>query len=140
MIYKIISFMRGRYGRDELYKFLLYLYLVLLILNIFINSKIILILELIIILIMVYRYLSKDINRRRRENELFLDIKIRIREIFKGTSKDYVYKKCHKCKKILRLPVPDKRGLKTVRCPICKNKNRFIVLDKVKVEVIKKKK
>lgn len=140
MRYKFINFMRGRYGMDELYKFLLYLYLGLFIINLFIDSEIISILELIIISVMFYRYFSKDVYKRRKENINFLEFKKRIIEIFKGTSKDYIYKKCHKCKKTLRLPVPSQRGIKTVVCPVCKKKNKFLVLEKIRIEVIKKKK
>lgn len=140
MRYKFINFMRGRYGMDELYKFLLYLYLGLFIINLFIDSDIISILELIIISVMFYRYFSKDVYKRRKENINFLEFKKRIIEIFKGTSKDYIYKKCHKCKKTLRLPVPSCRGIKKVICPVCKKKNKFLVLEKIRIEVIKKKK
>jgi len=140
MRYKFINFMRGRYGVDELYKFLLYLYLGLFIINIFIDSEIVSILELIVVCIMFYRCFSKNINKRRKENINFLELKKRIIELFRGTSKDYVYKKCHKCRKMLRLPVPSRRGVKKVICPVCKKKNRFLVLEKIKIEVIKKKK
>ena len=59
IINKIQRFMYGRYGIDDLYKFLFKLYLVLLIANLFINSKILLLIELVIIFIMFYRLFSK---------------------------------------------------------------------------------
>ena len=140
MKYKFINFMRGRYGGDELYKFLLYIYLGLFGLNLFINSEIIAILELLVIVVMLYRYFSKDIYKRRKENVNYLEFKKRIKNMFEKKDCNYIYKKCHKCKKTLRLPVPSERGVKKVVCPVCKKKNSFFILQKVHIEVIKKKK
>lgn len=139
MRYKFINFMRGRYGNDELNKFLLYFYIGLFIINLLIDSYIISLIELIFVGIIIFRSFSKKIYKRRKENINFLELKKRIKNFIKGTDNDYVYKKCHKCKKILRLPVPSERGIKKVICPVCKNNNKFFVWQKVKVEIIKNK-
>ena len=33
--------------------------------------------------------------------------------------KEYIYKNCRHCKKLLKLPIPYKRGIKEVKCPKC---------------------
>ena len=142
IINKIQRFMYGRYGIDDLYKFLFKLYLVLLIANLFINSKILLLIELVIIFIMFYRLFSKKIGKRVKENNKYLKIKKYILKPWQNIMRNvkdnnHVYKKCHHCKNTLRLPVPSKRGIKHVVCPICKKRNKFLVLKKLKIEVIK---
>jgi hypothetical protein len=56
--------MYGRYGVDDLYKFLFHTYILLLLLNLFIKNNIISILELIIFVIMFYRVFSRKIYKR----------------------------------------------------------------------------
>ena len=72
---KFQKFMYGRYGVDELYKFLMYTYILLVIINLFIKSNIISIIELIIFIVMFYRFFSKKIYKRSTENVKFLKIK-----------------------------------------------------------------
>lgn len=142
---KIIKFMYGRYGPDELYKFLFGLYIITFIINIFIDNDYLSFLEIIICIIMIYRLFSKNIYQRSKENKQYLKYRNKILKPFKNlkkkhSDKDNVYKKCHKCKKKLKLPLPDKRGIKHSKCPICGHKNTFIVLKKLKIEIIKSKK
>lgn len=144
-INKLQRFMIGRYGMDDLYKFLLRLYLVLFLIDIFINSRILTILELIIVIIMFYRLLSKNIYTRQKENRQYLKLKEKVLKPFKNIKRNFkdrdyhVYKKCKHCKSTLKLPLPSKRGLQTVKCPKCKNKIKFLCLRQEKIEVIKKK-
>lgn len=151
-IEKIRKFMYGRYGPDDLYHFLFKLYIVLLIIDLFIQNKILGILELLVVLIMFYRFFSKKIYRRSDENRMFLQLKNKILKPFKKfkkklektinnlKDKNYIYKKCHKCSTVLRLPVPDKYGIKHVKCPKCKKRLTVLCLKKDKIEVIKKNK
>lgn len=142
--YKLQKFMIGRYGPDELYQFLLILYVLLFIIEVFINSKVINIIELLIILFMFYRFFSKNIYKRRRENDIYLNIKKKLLKPFKDIKRNYknrnyyVYKKCSKCKTTLKLPLPSKKGIQKVKCPICKKRIKFICFRKEKVEVINK--
>ncbi len=134
---KFVKFMSCRYGVDELYKVSMYLYFILLIINTFINSQIISIIELLIIFSMFYRAFSKDIYRRQKENQKYLELKRKIFNRNKKTHSDYLYKKCHKCHKTLKLPVPSERGIKHVVCPNCKKRNTYLIMKKIKVEIIK---
>ncbi|MBR3162254.1 MAG: hypothetical protein IKF19_05950 [Bacilli bacterium] len=143
-IYKLYRFMYGRYGIDELYKFCLYFYILLFIISIFIKSKILTIIELLLLIIIIYRSMSRDISKRKKENKIYIDIKKKILKPFKNINrnikdKEHIYIKCTKCKKILRLPIPNKRGLKHVKCPKCGKKITFFTLKEVKIEIIKKK-
>lgn len=63
---KIYKFMDGRYGIDELYKFLLIICTILILLNTIIKSKIIDIIELIILIISTIRFLSKNKSKRQK--------------------------------------------------------------------------
>ena len=141
---KIQKWMYGRYGVDNLYHFLLYTYILIAIINIFLASKILTLIELLIVIINFYIIFSKNIKKRRAENNLYLKIKEKIKKPFKKIKRnyqdrsDYIYRRCHKCKKELRLPLPDKKGIKYVTCPNCKHKNRYLITREQKIEIIKK--
>ncbi len=131
-IYKFRNFMNGRYGTDELNSFIFKIYVLLLIVNIFIKSNIIFYIELFLLLIILLRYFSKNIYRRGRENRAFLNIKNKL--IFKD---DKIYRRCHKCKIKLKLPLPSKIGIKKVKCPECGHRNKFIILRREKIDIIR---
>lgn len=142
--YKLQKFMIGRYGPDNLYQFLLKLYIVLFIIDLFIQSKILSMIELVVVLILFYRFFSKNISRRRKENQAYLKMKKVVLKPFKNLKRNYqdrdyyVYKKCHKCKTTLKLPLPLKRGIQKVKCPTCKSRIKFFCMRHEKIEVIKK--
>jgi len=131
-IYKFRNFMNGRYGTDELNSFIFKIYVLLLIINIFIKSNIIFYIELFLLLIILLRYFSKNIYKRGRENRAFLNIKNKL--IFKD---DKIYRRCHKCKIKLKLPLPSKIGIKKVKCPECGHRNKFIILRREKIDIIR---
>lgn len=141
---KFQQFMQGRYGPDALSKFLFKIYFILLILSLFIKSKIIVIINLLVFVIIFYRFFSRNIYRRSKENKFYLKIKDKIYQPFRNLKRNFkdrkecVYKKCHKCKKVLKLPLPSKRGIKHAKCPNCKKRLTFLVLRKEKVEIIRK--
>ena len=139
---KIQRFMYGRNGLDELNMFLFQVYLVLFILNIFIKSSVLSFIELILVIVTILRMISKNIYSRSKENVFFVKIKKKSLKPFNDikrnfNDKDHVYKKCHYCKTTLKLPLPSKRGLKKVKCPDCKKRNKFLILRKMKIELIK---
>lgn len=147
-IEKIQKFMYGRYGVDDLYRFLFKLYILLLIIDLIFKVSFIKYIELFIIVVMFYRVLSKNIYRRSDENIMFLKIKRKVLKpfdrlkkwIYRIIDKNYIYKKCRKCKTVIRLPLPDKIGIKSVKCPNCKKRNKVFCFKKEKIEVIKKEK
>ncbi|MBQ8208889.1 MAG: hypothetical protein IJZ89_09185 [Clostridia bacterium] len=122
---RIARFMYGRYGTDELYRFLFIAFYVVFILNLFIRSIILSALSLAILIWATYRSFSKNIYGRRAENAKYLKIKNSFVNFFKlqknkwRDRKTHVYRKCPTCGAVLRLP--KKKGIHTARCPGCSN-------------------
>ena len=120
---KIARFMYGRYGGDQFNNFILILVAMLMVVNIFINSIIMYVLYMALWAWSLFRMFSRKIYKRRSENEKFLKIWNPIKNKFKlmknkrRDRKTHVYKKCPKCKAVLRLP--KQKGKHTVRCPKC---------------------
>lgn len=136
---------------DSLNRFLIILLIVLIIITIFVRTFILDILKFIILGIIIFRIVSKNKYQRTKENNQFLKIKKTITKPFSNIKrnyqdrKKYVYRKCSKCKTTLKLPLPPKRGLNHAKCPNCNNRVTLFTLrkkqpEKIKVEVIKKKK
>jgi hypothetical protein len=123
---KLIRYMYGRYGADQLYYALFAVYFVLLLLNAFLRSPIVNILMWAVLAWMICRMLSRNISGRQKENAVFLKLWIpakseclllfrRCREI-----KTHRFRKCPDCKAVLRLK--RKKGKLMVKCPRCQNK------------------
>lgn len=121
--YKLIQFMYGRYGADDLYKALLVVYLVLIIANIFIGSQIINVIMLAVLFWMIFRMFSKNHAARAKENMAYLKMAAPFKRFFSVNFhrirdiRTKRYRVCPKCKATVRLPI--KRGKHSVRCPKC---------------------
>lgn len=142
-INKLNNFMYSRYGRDELYNFLFYIWIIFFAVSLFVDNKVVDIFQIIIIVIMFYRFFSKNIKRRSKENNCYLKIKRWLLRPFNNirrniSDRDHIYKKCLRCKTVLRLPLPSERGFKKAKCPHCHKKVLILALKKQKIEVIKK--
>ena len=136
--------MYSRYGIDDLSKFLFKLFFLVFLFNILFRTYILLIIELLLILIIILRMLSKKIYIRNKENQIYIKIKSILLKPFINikrniNDKDHIYKKCRKCKKVLKLPLPDKKGIKHAKCPNCKKKLTIIAFKCQKIEIIRKK-
>lgn len=122
--YKIALFMRGRYGADNLYKFLLAVYLILFVLQLIFEKTYLTVIMTVVVVFMIFRLLSKNHIARARENRLYLKLSAPIRRFFSINYKRIKdirtkrYKVCKHCKAIVRLPI--KKGTHTVNCPKCK--------------------
>lgn len=120
---RIARFMYGRYGADELYRFLFILFYVLFVPNMFLRSYILSVLTLAVLVFATYRSFSRNIAARRAENEKYLALKRRFLGFFKlqknkwRDRKTHAYRKCPYCKSVLRFP--KKKGLHHARCPEC---------------------
>lgn len=124
---RLMGFMQGRYGIDQLNISLFVLSVVLWIVNIFVWNQIasltLTILELLIIVIVILRGMSRNTVKRNAENQKFLPvfnfvvskIKLCIRKF--RDRKTHKYIKCPKCKVHLR--VKRTKGVHTVQCPKC---------------------
>lgn len=121
---KIQTWMYGRYGYDELSKFLSITAIVLILLSAFVpllNP-----IALILLIWSMVRTYSRNIEKRRREREIYLRCTGKIKQFFKlrknmiRDRKTYKYYKCPCCKAYLR--VPKGRGKIEISCPKCHNK------------------
>jgi hypothetical protein len=129
---RLIRFMYGRYGIDQLYYALLLTFFALRIINTSARSIIIDLLSWAILIWMIFRAFSRNIYKRRRENEKFMQLwtpikrqgsltRRRIKEI-----KTHRFRKCPQCRVMLRLP--RKRGKHTVECPRCHKEFKLRIL------------
>lgn len=134
---RLASFMYGRNGIDQLYHFLFWTIVALSFLNIFLKEWVLTVIELLILIYALFRVFSRNVYRRQKENQVYLVCLGKIRSFFGGIKrkfsskmalwnnkwrdrKTHVYKRCPKCKNILRLPKV--RGKHTAACPCCGNR------------------
>lgn len=124
---KLYRFMYGRYGTDTLGNVLLVTYFVILLLhtfvsffwgNVWVDAAVWLVSSALAITV-IWRMFSCKIAKRRQENEKFCGF-FRLRKNKIRDRKTHVYRKCPKCKAVLRLPRA--KGKHTVVCPRCKNR------------------
>ena len=116
--------MYGRYGYDALSKTLLWVYagllLVYTVLSVFVDSPLLYLANILIsfslIFYILFRTMSRNIAKRREENAKFLGF-WKLRKNKKRDRKTHVYRKCPKCRAVLRLP--RSKGKHSVRCPRC---------------------
>lgn len=133
--YKIQRFMIGRYGIDQLWRWLIIFYFIVLIFaNIayrfsHIAYWALFVLATALVVFALFRVFSKNIEARRSENQSWLRFTGRIKQKFMFEKNKFKQRKTHKfvkcksCKKVLRLP--KHKGKINVTCPHCSNS--FIV-------------
>lgn len=120
---KIIRFMEGRYGHDNLNLFLLILWFVLELVWMFSRFWVIGVVSVLVIVLLIYRSFSKNIQKRMYENRKFMSIVNFIKKKFNlirrmWTDREtHKYIKCPNCKAQLR--VKRVKGEHRVRCPKC---------------------
>ncbi len=121
---KFRRFMQGRYGADQLSRFLTTVGLVLIILNLFVRTRILTYLVLAILVYCYYRMFSRDYNRRYAENRKYLTLKSRTlykvknwKKVWQDRKTHHIYK-CPGCGQKIR--VPRGKGKIIVTCPKCR--------------------
>ena len=120
---KLIKFMEGRYGVDDLFCILTGIYLLLVFVNIPLHSLILFIVSTLLLVYTMGRSLSRNLEKRRKENELVMNKVRKLRansernKKIKEQSGEYYFKKCPGCKKMLRLP--REQGKHNTTCPAC---------------------
>ncbi len=119
---KMMRFMAGRYGVDQLSRALLWVYLALAVAGIFFD--LFHLAALAVVVWMFFRIFSKNVYKRQLENQKYLRFSGKVKGWFslqkkKVTErKTHRYRTCPHCKATLRLP--NKKGKHTVCCPKCK--------------------
>lgn len=124
------NFMSGRYGTDAFSAFLLVFGLVISIVGSILMYFTPIVIPLVLYALAwillgygIFRSYSRKIYKRRAENAVFLKCWGKVISPFRlmknkiRDRKTHVYRKCPKCKAVLRLP--KKIGKHTVKCPKC---------------------
>ncbi len=126
---KLVRFMQGRYGNDQMNSFLMKLFLVELLLSILLRgisrglSNTMYYLGFATIIYVYYRLFSRNIYKRASENQAFLNKTANIRNkinnqksIIAQRKTHHIYK-CPTCKQKVR--VPRGKGKISIHCPKC---------------------
>lgn len=132
--YRFTMFMQGRYGTDQLSRFLTMIVIVLLILR-WIGNLVLTLpgvrlffsisgyVVAILLFVIYFRTFSRNIPRRYAENQKFLAIKARAAALFHrkgrtaGQRIEYHIYRCPQCSQKIR--IPRGKGRIMVRCPRC---------------------
>lgn len=121
---KLQRFMMGRYGMDDLSKFLLIVWIVLWVVNLFTNSSLLSLLSLALLIYVYFRMFSRNIQKRYQENVKYLNIKNKItyrfrseKSLMKDRKTHHIYK-CPTCRQKIR--IPRGKGRICITCPKCK--------------------
>ena len=131
----------GRNGIDELGLFTIWVYIIVSLINLFTNSFIGDFSALLLVALILFRMLSKNFTARQKENNVFKKITNFIFKPFENLKrnikdKEHVYKKCSKCKTVLKLPLPSKKGFQKAKCPKCKKSLTLFTFKQEKIELI----
>ena len=86
MLYRLrealARFMYGRYGSDQLNRFLIVIFFVIFIANMFARTRVLWIVDLAFLVICYLRMFSKNIAARQKENTLYLGLKASVLGLF----------------------------------------------------------
>ena len=116
----------GRYGNDQLSRFLLFGGLGLFVVYLITNVRLLYSLAIVMMFFNVYRSYSKNFERRRRELDTYLfykakfDKKFALQKRIWNERKTHVFFKCPTCKTVVRLPKG--KGKIEICCPKCNTK------------------
>ena len=122
---KFYRFMAGRYGSDQLSRFLSFFALALIVLNLFLRNAVLWVLGIVALVLVYVRMFSKNYEKRRKENERFLQWKYKLTGGVRNwldrqkQRRDYVFFRCPSCRAMLR--VPRGKGRIRVTCRKCGN-------------------
>ena len=121
---KFYRFMQGRYGNDEMSKFLLGISMALIILKLLTKSVIFDLLFWVCLIYSYFRMFSKNYSARYAENQKFLSLKNQFKyklenhKRLREQKKIYHIYSCPYCKQKIR--IPKGKGTIIVTCPKCK--------------------
>lgn len=125
---KMMQFMQGRYGADQMGQMLSAVSMVFLIISLFSRNQAWFLLAVIGIVYNYFRMFSKNISKRDAENQKYLKMTAGIRRKLASWKsqlaqhKIYHIYRCPGCKQKIR--VPRGRGKIEIRCPKCNT--RFV--------------
>ena len=107
---KFYRFMQGRYGVDQLYRFIFFLALVLMIINTFLRNPMLNLVVYALLILDIFRMLSKNHSARYAENQKYLQLTAKFRywldqqkKLWQERKYHHIYT-CPKCKQKIRIP------------------------------------
>lgn len=121
---RFMDFMSGRYGADQLSRFMLGVCVVCIVLNMFTRIHWFYLLSLVLIGICYFRMLSRNFAKRSAENEKYLSMTWKIRTKLQKAknrvvqSRDFHIYKCPSCGQKIR--IPRGKGKICITCPKCR--------------------
>lgn len=122
---KFARFMVGRYGNDELNRFLSAFIIILIVLNLFARTHALFLVELLCLAVIYYRMFSRNAGRRFQENQQYLNLRFRLTEKWHGwyrtlkeSRKNKIFK-CPNCGQKIR--IPRGHGKISIHCRKCGN-------------------
>lgn len=119
---KLYRFMQGRYGTDQLNRFIMILTVVLLVISMF-GLRFLYVPGLLLLIYAYFRMLSKNLYKRRAENAVCMRYEYKVKQFFATIKRDRVQRKTHhiyrcpSCKQKIR--VPRGKGRIEIKCPKC---------------------
>lgn len=119
---KLYRFMIGRYGNDQMNRFLMILSVVFFVLSLF-GLEIFYILGILCLVYAYFRMLSRNTYKRSLENNRYLQYEYKVRQFFATQKRDMQQRKTHhiyrcpSCRQKIR--VPRGKGRIEIRCPKC---------------------
>jgi len=120
---KFIRFMQGRYGVDQLNRFLSVFSIVLLLISMFVKVGILYYAALAVIVYQYFRTFSRNIPKRYAENQKYLEVTSKVRTVWKHKKNEWKQLKTHHIYKCpgcgQKIRVPRGRGRIEIRCPKC---------------------
>lgn len=119
---KLAQFLMGRYGNDDLNRFLFVLEIIIFVISLFKSNVVTLLIFYLVIFLYMYRSLSRNVVARSLENQKFVRIKSKVTHSLKAIKmnvqeKSHKHFVCPKCAQIVR--VPKGKGMITIKCPSC---------------------
>ncbi len=123
---RLIRFMYGRYGEDQLTRALMWTAIGLAVLNLLVHSWIVYALGCALLIWMAFRIFSRNIPARKAENQAFLRLWWRVRgflQLQRNRIRDirtHVYRTCPHCRAALRFARHSGRAKQVrISCPRC---------------------
>ena len=121
--YRMQQWAYGRYGMDELGRFLYIIVFVLLIVSLIPYCSPVVFLSMALLFYNTFRACSRNTEKRKRENEWYLRKTAPMRErrqksaLIREEKRNYVFIRCRKCSNLNR--VPRGKGKIRITCPKC---------------------
>ncbi len=118
---RIKRFFRGRYGADNLCRFMLVLMLIFTLLYVITRVYLFDLISFILVILILFRMMSRNYEKRSAENRKYLEltenVRVWIKNIRSDSSSTHKVFMCPQCRQKVR--VPKGKGKIQITCPKC---------------------